>query len=128
MPRDYGTMRSVLAIVAGCRRPATYGSFLGISDEVSLKQELARLEKDGLIDSTIRFQGGDGMCLGGEATITDEGREFLHLIENDRAWELMRQALDAAGTDVPYPLLKDVCEEIVRRYVASFIPDMPKAR
>lgn len=128
MGRDYDLMRAVLATVAGSHGPAKYGSFYDIRDEAALKRELARLERDGLIDSTITFQGGDGICLGGEASITNEGREFLRLIENDRAWELMRRTLDDVGIDVPYPLLKDVCEEIVRRYVASFIPDVPRAR
>lgn len=36
----------------------------------------------------------------------------------------MSRTLDAAGIDVPYPLLKEVSEEIVKRYVMGFIPDM----
>ena len=34
--------------------------------------------------------------------------------------------LKEADIDVPHPLLKEVCEEIVKRYVTSFIPDIPR--
>lgn len=126
MPRDYDAMRAVLATIASSERPSRYGDlWSAVRDESALRSELARLGRDGLLDNGIRFQGGDGCCLGGEATITDEGREFLRLIENDGVWHLVIRTLDAAGVDVPYPLLKEVCEEIVKRYVTSFIPDIP---
>jgi hypothetical protein len=129
MRRDYEAMRSALATAATSPRPVRYGGFCSaVPDEGTLRQELERLGRDGLIDNGIRFQDGGGCCLGGEVSITDEGREFFNLIENDRVWELMRGTLDAAGIDVPYPLLKEVCEEIVRRYVASFIPDIEPHR
>ena len=70
----------------------------------------------------MRFQDGDGCCPGGEASISDEGREFFRLVENESVWQLVLRTLDAAGVNVPYPLLKKVCEEIVTRYVSSFIP------
>lgn len=124
MCRDYEAMRSVLSILAAKGGAAQYGAFYDIDDEDSVKRELSRLASDGLVDSSIAFQDGDGICLGGEARITDEGLEFFRLIENGRAWKLMVRTLDAAGIDVSYPLLKEVCEEIVKRYVASFIPDI----
>ena len=61
----------------------------------------AQTGRDGLLDNGIRFQDGDGRCLGGEAIITDEGREFLRLIENHGVWHLVTRTLDAAGVDVP---------------------------
>lgn len=124
--RNYDAMRAVLATAARGDRPSKYVDFWSaVRDEAVLRSELARLGRDGLLDNGIRFQGGDGCCLGGEATVTDEGREFLRLIENDGVWHLVIRTLVAAGVDVPYPLLKEVCEEIVKRYVTSFIPDIP---
>lgn len=93
-----------------------------VQDEAALRQELARLGSDGLIENGNRLQDGDGCCLGGGASITDEGREFFRLVENESVWQLVLRTLDAAGVDVPHPLLKKVCEEIVTRYVSSFIP------
>lgn len=123
MPRDYNAMRAVLATAAGSAHPLKYRDLWpAVRDEAALRQELARLGSDGLIDDGIRFQGGDGCCLGGEASITDEGREFFMLVENECVWQFVLRTLDAAGVDVPYPLLKNVCEEIVTRYVSSFIP------
>nr|DAF81960.1 MAG TPA: Flagellin, PadR, transcription factor, DNA.8A [Caudoviricetes sp.] len=123
--RDYGTMRAVLATIAGSTGTARYGDFFRINDEVALKRELARLKADGLIESTLEFQDGDGICLGGDVSgMTPEGREFFRLIENDRVWSIVSKTLDAAGIDVPYPLLKEVSEEIVKRYVMGFIPEM----
>ncbi|MST60032.1 hypothetical protein [Parafannyhessea umbonata] len=125
MTRDYDTMRTVLAIVAANDGPTSYGDFISVRDEAALKRELARLEADGLIESTIEFQDGSGICLGGEISgLTPEGREFFRLIENDRVWALVSRTLDSAGIDVSYPLLKEVSEEIVKRYVIGFIPDM----
>ncbi len=119
-------MRAVLATAARGDRPYKYGDlWSAVRDEAVLRSELVRLGRDGLLDNGIRFQGGDGCCLGGEASITEEGREFLRLIENSGVWHLVIRTLDAAGVDVPYPLLKEVCEEIVKRYVTSFIPDIP---
>lgn len=125
MPRDYDAMRAVLATVARGERPSRYGDlWSAVRDEGAIRSELARLGRDGLLESGIRFQDGDGRCLGGEATITDEGREFFNLIENDGVWQLVIRTLTSVRVDVPYPLLKEVFEEIVKRYVTSFIPDI----
>jgi hypothetical protein len=128
MCRDFNVMRRVLMTVAGSDEPVQYGAFMLIEDEDAVMSEIRRLDRDGLIETDIAFQNGTGYCMGGRASITEEGREFLNFIENDRVWELMRTTLDAAGIDVPYPLLKEVCEEIVERYVASFIPDIEPRR
>lgn len=125
MPRDYDTMRTILAIVAANDGPTSYGDLASVRDEAALKRELARLKADGIIESTIEFQDGSGICLGGEVSgLTQEGREFFRLIENDRVWSLVSRTLDSAGIDVPYPLLKEVSEEIVKRYVMGLVPDM----
>lgn len=125
MSRDYETMRTVLAMASGSGHPLKYGDlYQTIRDEAALRPEIARLSRDGLIDSTVVYQDGDGCCLGGEVSITGEGREFFRLIENEGVWRLVLSTLESAGIDVSYPLLKEVCEEIVKRYVTSFIPDI----
>lgn len=125
MGRNYDVMRAVLVVVGASKHTVHYGDFYRIRDEDAVKSELTRLSDDGLIESTIEFQDGSGICLGGEISgLTPEGREFFRLIENDRVWALVSRTLDAAGIDVPYPLLKEVSEEIVKRYVMGFIPDM----
>ena len=43
-------------------------------------------------------------------------------IENERVWMLVLQTLEVAGLDLSYPLLKEVTDEIVRRYVMGKIP------
>ena len=122
--RDYETVRAVLASLASKGGAVGYGAFRPIPDDDGVKVELERLDRDRLIKSSISFLDGRGACLGGKAEITDEGREFYRLIENDDVWRLVSQTLDAAAVDVPYPLLRDVCEEIVKRYVTSFIPEI----
>lgn len=84
MTRDYDAMRAVLATVPRGDRPSKYGDlWSAVRDESVLRSELARLGRDGLPDNSIGFQGGDGCCLGGKASITEEGREFLNLIGNE---------------------------------------------
>ena len=84
MTRDYDAMRAVLATAARGDRPSKYGDlWSAVRDESVLRSELASLGRDGLLDNGFRFQGGDGCCLGGEASITEEGCEFLRLIENE---------------------------------------------
>lgn len=129
MTRCYEAMRSVLAVTVAKGGPARYGDlYSAIQNDDALRAELARLDRDGLIDNGIRFQGGSGYCMGGEATVTVEGREFFSLVENERVWAIVLQTLESAGVDVPYPLLKEVCGEIVKRYVTSFIPDVKPRR
>lgn len=129
MARDYNVMRWVLSAVAESGRPLGYGDFLAIEPETSLKDELARLDEEGLIESSLQFSPRDGYCMGGKVEgLTAAGREFFRLIENDGVWAVVSETLDAAGVDLSYPLLKEVCEEVVKRYVSSFIPDIPASR
>ena len=45
----------------------------------------------------------------------------LHHCVFDDAVNALAPKFEAAGVDMPYPLLKDICETIVRRYVEKFI-------
>ena len=85
--------------------------------------EVRRLVSDGLVDGEVAFTK-DGACLVCRVdSVTPEGTEFHKLIENDDVWVVIFNTMKAADIDVSYPLLKEVCEEIVKRYVTSFIPD-----
>ena len=55
--------------------------------------------------------------------LTDDGRSLLRDIESDDVWKICLDTLEGADVDLSYPLLKDVCETIVKRYVESFIPN-----
>lgn len=120
--RNYSVMRDVLSLVASAPHELSFDDFDEIQQQDEVPQEIVRLQANGLVDGDIRF-GAHALCLGGRVkALTDEGTEFYKLIENDDVWALIRDTLKRASVDVSYPLLKEVCEEIVKRYVTSFIP------
>ena len=127
--RDYVTMRAVLEAAANAGRELCYSDFHADGRDDKLREELTRLTDDGLLDADVAFDVGFGEV--GKCNVkglTAEGRAFPKLVENDMVWELILATLNKAGIDVSYPLLKEVCEEIVKRYVTSFIPEMPTRR
>lgn len=125
--RNYDVMREIIIDIATTKAPIEYGDFPNIKIEPAIKDELCRLKDEGLYKGEIRFLDDTNTYLGGEIEgLTREGMEFYRLIENYDAWEIMRKTLKKANVDIPYPLLKEVCQEIVKRYVASFIPDIKR--
>ncbi len=119
--RNYDLMRAILARTAHANDElaACYFADLGEFDE--LKEELERLKEEGLIEHNIVWEAyklASGKVIG----ITADGKAFLRNIENERVWRLVYETLKAADLDLSYPLLKEVCEEIVRRYVMGKIP------
>lgn len=117
--RDYNMMRNMLVFVSsGWERDIS--DFCHFGDVRSVGQELSRLREEGLIDSDMSFEPefNGGRVRG----LTGEGKAFVRDIENDRVWELIRKTLEESGLDLSYPLLKNVCEAIVERYVMSKIP------
>lgn len=125
MTRDYAVMRKILAMVAQ-QRCITFDGFIGVAERGVVTRELMRLKRDGLIDSTLMFDEWD-VCEGGQVTcLTAEGIDFWHLIESEEVWRIVYGVLVKASIDISYPLLKEVCEEIVKRYVTSFIPDITR--
>ncbi|MBR1745703.1 MAG: hypothetical protein IJ734_07005 [Fibrobacter sp.] len=123
--RDYATMRGVLATAANAKSELCYNDFRPADQDDKLQEELARLADDGLLDADVLFGGGFGERTRCRVSgLTDEGREFYKLIENDIVWRIVHGTLKKANVDVSYPLLKEVCEEIVKRHVTSFIPDI----
>ena len=124
MKRDYAAMRRVLEVVARAKRPVGYNALRSSVQATDIAYEAKRLKDDGLIECTMAFnvfgeyEGGE---IGG---LTDEGREFYNLVAKGDAWAIMLETLEAADVNIPYPLLKEVCMEIVKRYVTSFIPEI----
>lgn len=117
-------MRRVLLAIARADGPMEFADLMSVRPRDSLVAELGRLRGEGLIGSTLEFDGG-GACLGGTVGgLTDEGEAFVRDIESDDVWAIIIRTLDAANVDLSYPLLKEVCEEIVRRYVTSLIPEI----
>ena len=126
MRRCYTTMRGVLAIAADAEGVLYYRDFDAAGHDDMLEAELERLACDGLLDGDVHFGREFGERSACSVTgLTDEGRAFYKLVENDDVWEIVLSTLKAANVDVSYPLLREVCEEIVKRYVTSFIPDIP---
>ena len=120
--RDYDAMRDVISTIASKGERAAFLDFSHVKPNSLVIPELQRLIADGLVSGDVR-EDRSGMLLEFSISgLTDEGRVFLRLIENDDVWRIVRETLREANIDVSYPLLKEVCEEIVKRYVISFVP------
>ena len=121
--RDYQVMRDAISVVAESRMRTVFSDFDRVQPNDLVLGELKRLISDGLVDGAISFDSF-GTCetfrIDG---LTEEGRAFWRLLENERVWRIIRDTLRKADVDVSYPLLKEVCEEIVKRYVVRFIPE-----
>lgn len=113
-------MQATLCKAATLKEPLSIGVFLNNYEFAEIKEEITRLNDEGLIQHNIVWEVC-GIANGKITGITEEGKEFLRNIENERVWLLIEQTLDAANLDLSYPLLKEVCEEIVRRYVMAKI-------
>lgn len=121
--RDFNVMHDVIKVMATSTHRIAFIDFSNVKPNELVEPELLRLISDGLVDGEIRYD--DGICMAfNVAGLTDEGRVFWKLIENNGVWAIIRNTLRKADIDVSYPLLKEVCEEIVKRYVTSFIPNI----
>ena len=119
--RNYELMRTILCKVATLKEPLSIGVFLNNYEFEEIQEEITRLNDEGLIQHNIVWEAHE-IANGKITGITETGRAFLRNIENERVWMLIEQTLKDANLDLSYPLLKEVCEEIVRRYVMSKIP------
>ena len=119
--RNYQLMRNILKKVKHSQKPLTFLDFKEYGEPVDVKDELIRLKDEGLIEHDMAwsydvFDGGE------VSSITDAGLAFFRNIENDNVWFIVKKTLDDADLDLSYPLLKEVCDEIVKRYVMGKIP------
>ena len=87
-----------------------------------LTAEVERLRDEKLIDCEIVYNKFSRLKEGIIYGVTSKGEEFLRLIENSKVWDICFSTLKEAGLDLSYPFIKEVCEEIVKRYVFSKIP------
>lgn len=123
MLRDYDLMRDILLVIKD-EGPTDYADIVKRSSQEIVSCEVKHLSDSKLVKSTVRFTDR-GTCIGGTIeSLTQEGSEFLKLIENPSVWRIVAETLKGAKVDISYPLLKEVCEEIVERYVVSFIPEI----
>ena len=122
--RDYEVMREVFNVIAEPTGRIAFSDFSRVQPNDFVEPELLRLISDGLIEGEIRYDRF-GTCQTFHIEgLTEEGAVFWRLIENDGVWAIICDTLRKADIDVSYPLLKEVCEEIVKRYVTSFIPSI----
>ena len=126
--RDYVLMRQVMAVAVNHGRDDGVKVFYDLGDADMVEAELNRLHADGLLDADIGKNCFGAPTVRKVGGLTDEGAAFFRLVENPEVWRIVHGTLEAAAVDISYPLLKEVCEEIVKRYVTSFIPDIPNAR
>ena len=124
--RDYVLMRQIMAAAVGHSREDGVKEFYDLGKAENVEVELTRLANDGLLDADMgRNCFGETVArkVGG---LTDEGAVFYRLIENPDVWRIVHGTLEAANVDISYPLLKEVCEEIVKRHVIRHIPILDK--
>lgn len=123
MKRNYRLMRRILVCIGNAKRPLEFEDLFCFDERRQTRSELDRLSEEGLLVGGFRF-GQAGEYLGGTIDgLTDDGRSLLRDIESDDVWKICLDTLEGADVDLSYPLLKDVCETIVKRYVESFIPN-----
>lgn len=119
--RNYELMRNILKAVEFSDKPLVLLDFAQYGKPEQLRDELIRLKDEGLIEHNMSWSCG--CCDGGEVTaITKEGRAFLRNISNDKVWAIIENILNKAEIDLSYPFLKEICDEVVKRYIISKIP------
>ena len=124
--RHYDLMREIL-LKASSQRKQELSEMAGLIkhsfySKHDLIAEVAQLSRDSLIFADIQI-GANGVLLSGEiGGLTTEGIEFLKLVENSDVWEICSRTLKDAKVDLPYPILKELCEKILKRYVFGKIP------
>lgn len=119
--RNYRLMRNVLKIIKNSIMPLTFVDFQRYGSYEDVQEELIRLKNEGLIEHDMTWSCGS--FDGGEVSgITEKGIDFFRDIQNDTVWDIIEKTLEEANLDLSYPLLKVVCDEIVKRYVMGKIP------
>lgn len=118
--RNYQVMRAILDVLRKATEPKEFNDFAGLGSHEEVCEELIRLSDEGLIKEKITTKNYIGVEISG---LTKEGNDFAREIENGKVFAIIYGVLKDADLDLSYPLLRDVCDEIVKRYVMSKIPD-----
>lgn len=123
MKRNYQLMHDILLYAQAAKEPFHVMKLSSMGDVCRVYDELERLNDEGLLGvSFITTEQGD-IIDAITSSITAEGKEFCRLIDNQRVWKLISETLEKADIDILYPLLKEVCETVVKRYVMGCIPE-----
>lgn len=129
--RNYELMRNILLKVSkDCKREEKPLALSDVQEwakgscysTTELIAEIKRLTAESLINTEIIFNAFSNLEEGKIYGVTSKGEEFLRLIEEPHVWKICAKTLNDAGLDLSYPFLKEVCDEIVKRYVMSKIP------
>lgn len=132
--RNYELMRLILFEIRNAKSSSKNGFSLTelnniLKDTLNSREdlvcELKRLKSEGLIEGNMEFSGSDDNVIveGNIKYLSENGIEFIRLIEQPDVWKICLTTLKNANIDLSYPFLKEICEEIVRRYVMSKIPN-----
>lgn len=119
--RNYEVMRFVLLEVKQSDKPISMIDFQGLYEHSEIKEELIRLSDEGLIAQKITSKNYATAKI---ESLTKEGADFARSIENEEVFTIVHRTLERANVDLSYPLLQEVCNEIVKRYVMSKIPEI----
>lgn len=133
--RNYELMRLILFEIRNAKSSSKNGFSLTelnniLKDTLNSREdlvcELKRLKSEGLIEGNMEFSGSDDNVVvkGNIKCLSENGIEFMRLIEQPDVWKICSTTLKNANIDLSYPFLKEICEEIVRRYVMSKIPNL----
>lgn len=118
--RNYELMRLVLLEVKQSNKPISMIDFQGLYEHSEIKEELIRLSDEGLITQKITSKNFASVKI---ESLTKEGANFVRSLENEEVFTIIFDTLKRANLDLSYPLLQEVCDEIVKRYVMSKIPE-----
>lgn len=124
--RNYQVMRNILVQTLLSKDELQMEDFLGLNFNEKIenvyKEELSRLEEEGLIIHDIRW--GESYLIGGTIKgLTAEGKKFARCIRDDSVWLGVYETLKRSQLDISYPLIEKVCERIAEKIVMSYIPE-----
>ena len=118
--RNYTLMRGILLAIRNADKPLIFDDFSKAGTYEDVREELLRLSDENLIAEEITPNNLVSVEM---ETLTKEGANFARCIENDRVFAIVYRTLKEADLDLSYPFLKEVCDEVAKRYVMSKIPN-----
>lgn len=120
--RNYDLMRRLMIYINTIHDSVDVSYLVDLGNWNSISKELTRLQAEGLIDATLQTNQFRQVLSGELTGLTSLGVEFLRIIENPRVWCLISDTLEASEVDLSYPLLLEICTEVIKRFVINHIP------